>query len=155
MPDDGTVKLPKASAPVTAATPATPATPARPTAQITAKPATSEHTTPSFTSKVPEICARLGFSPPRYDLSQVVEGGPLWDGFADFGADPRIVGKVGEVKAVFGKKNCKEEAAKLVYAFMKDIERQRMAASEEDDKKRKREPTSSPEIHTKAAKVEA
>lgn len=83
----------------------------------------------------------------------------IGDGYADFGGDPRIDGKVGEVKNVHGKKNAKDEIARRVFSFLKDIERQRLAAheheDEEEDKKRKRSDTGSPEQVAKTAKVQA
>ncbi|CAL3964717.1 hypothetical protein PZA11_002343 [Diplocarpon coronariae] len=134
MPADGSVKFPKVTTP-----------PAASKARIN----DPKDVNPSYTSLVPVICTRLGFAPPRYELAAVVQNGSLWNGFANFGMDPRIDGKVGEVKNVFGKKHAKEAIAKLVYAFMKDIENQR----NEEDKKRKRSLDSSPDSSIKTNKI--
>lgn len=83
-----------------------------------------------YATQVPEICTRLGFGVPRYNVTEVIAGTALYNVYADFGPDPRIEGKVGEVKDVYGKKNAKEQSAKLVVQFMKDIERQRSATRE-------------------------
>ncbi|EKD19147.1 hypothetical protein MBM_02384 [Drepanopeziza brunnea f. sp. 'multigermtubi' MB_m1] len=140
MPADGGVKFPKV---------ATPPVPA-------ARPKSPGGGTTSYTTRVPEICSRLGFTPPRYNITSAVKDmpGPLWDGFADFGGDPRIEGKVGQVTNVFGKKNAKEEVAKLVYSFMENIERHRLGESPgEEDKKRKWDETSLPGSQEDAAKL--
>lgn len=58
-------------------------------------------------------------------LHPVTPGAALYDAWADFGYDPRIEGRVGMVRSVFGKKTAKEEVAKIVISFLRDIERQR------------------------------
>jgi len=79
------------------------------------------------------------------------------NGYADFGTDPRIDGKVGEVDNVYGKKNAKDAVAKIVLSFLKDIERQRLAEHDDEDeeKKRKRPASDSPEQAGKVVKVQA
>ncbi|PBP28658.1 hypothetical protein BUE80_DR000366 [Diplocarpon rosae] len=135
MPADGSVRFPKVITPP----------PAAPETNVK----TRDDANPAYTTLVPGICTRLGFTPPRYELVAVVQNAPLWNGFADFGMDPRIDGRVGEVKNVFGKKQAKEAVAKLVYSFLKDIENQR----NEEDKKRKRSPDSPPDSTTKVTKI--
>ncbi|CZS93532.1 hypothetical protein WAI453_001061 [Rhynchosporium graminicola] len=127
MPDDGSVKFPKAAV----------SAPAPKTARGPDEPSTS------YASQVPDLCVRLGFTAPRYVITAALPSTPLWNGYADFGADPRIDGKVGEVKDVYGKKAAKEQVAKLVLDFLGDIERQRSgkeslvqsSPSEKDEKK--------------------
>jgi hypothetical protein len=126
MPGDGSVKFPKAPQP-----PPSARTP----------PATSHTDPPSSTTyaaQVPDLCYRLGFNVPKYEIHPVMENTSLYDAYADFGGDPRVVGKVGETKNVFGKKRAKEEVARVVISFLKDIERQRLEQHEDDDRKRKR-----------------
>jgi hypothetical protein len=83
----------------------------------------------SFASKIPELCTLLGFTVPKYEITRVSEQAPLYSGYAHFNGDPRIEGKVGEVKDIFGQKNAKEMIAETLYAFLKDIERQRTTSA--------------------------
>jgi hypothetical protein len=83
----------------------------------------------SFASKIPELCTRLGFTVPKYEITRVSEQAPLYSGYAHFNGDPRIEGKVGEVKDIFGQKNAKEMIAETLHAFLKDIERQRTTSA--------------------------
>ena len=146
MPSDGNVKFPKSS----------PLIPAEARSQSPPPNPKDDGTSAvSCSAQVPCICHRLGFSPPRYVITPVLPNTPLWNGYADFGSDPRIEGKVGEVKDIYGRKNAKEEVAKLVLSFMKDIERQRVTEIDDEDKKRKRDPTSLPEVVVKHVKVSA
>lgn len=131
MPADGSVKFPKPSPP-----PPAPNVKSRPT---TPTPRDNSTQPTSYSARVPEICQRLGFNPPRYDITPALPNTPLWNGYADFGSDPRIDGKVGEVKNVFGKKNAKEEVAKIVLLFMQDIERQKMAELDDEDEESEEE----------------
>ncbi|KAH7360773.1 hypothetical protein BKA65DRAFT_591775 [Rhexocercosporidium sp. MPI-PUGE-AT-0058] len=112
MPNNGTVRFPK---PV--AHPPNPAAPRAP-----------NDLQPSYASQVPELCIRLGFGVPRYVIAPALDipNNAFWNGFADFGNDPRIDGRVGEVKNVHGKKAVKEQVARLVLMFLRDIERQRL-----------------------------
>lgn len=92
---------------------------------------------------------------PTYEITKHSENTPLWNGYAHFSGDPRIEGKVGEVRSVYGKSNAKEQIAMEVFSFLKDIERQRMEIEdneEEEDRKRKRESVSS-EIGESPGKV--
>ena len=66
---------------------------------------------------------------PKYEITRVSEQAPLYSGYAHFNGDPRIEGKVGEVKDIFGQKNAKEMIAETLYAFLKDIERQRTTSA--------------------------
>lgn len=84
----------------------------------------------SFAGQIPELCSRLGFTVPRYEITKVSEHAPLYSGYAHFNGDPRIEGKVGEVEGIFGQKNAKEMIAEGLYTFLKDIERQRIALME-------------------------
>lgn len=127
----------------------------------------------TFAGRIPELCHKLGINIPTYKFHQATPGSPLCDAYADFGDDPSIEGKVGQVMNIFGKKNAKEAVAKIAYAFLKDIERQRLKQfeeqqanepdfisfsdnDEEDVRKRKRATESgSPLVESKAIKVEA
>lgn len=82
----------------------------------------------SFAGQIPDLCTRLGFTVPTYEITKVSENASLYSGFAHFNGDPRIEGKVGEVSGVYGQKNAKEMIAEELYSFLKDIERQRMDA---------------------------
>jgi hypothetical protein len=155
MPADGSVKFPKALPPpvLKALGPIQPATPS-----LAGIPKATAPT--SFAGQVPELCMRLGFNPPSYEIKKDSENVAFWSGYAHFGGDPRIEGKVGEVKNVFGKSNTKEQIAGEVLSFLKDIERQRMEKEdeeEEDDRKRKRVSASSgiDETSGKLVKFEA
>lgn len=112
-----------------------------------------------FAQQVPDLCQRLGLTVPAYRLDQASPGSAMYDAYADFGGDPSIDGKVGEVKNVYGKKAAKEEVARIVCSFLRDIERQRRAQFDlnydDDDKKRKRSIDSSPEEVSKSVKVVA
>lgn len=94
---------------------------------LTPKPSTS------FASQIPELCTRLGFTVPRYEITKVSEHAPLYSGYAHFSGDPRVSGKIGEVESIYGQKNAKEMIAETLYAFLKDIEKQRMATMEKSD----------------------
>ncbi|KAH6719762.1 hypothetical protein BKA61DRAFT_472611 [Leptodontidium sp. MPI-SDFR-AT-0119] len=164
MPSSGAARFPKAAAP-----PAPIALRAPDDAQT------------SYTSQVPELCIRLGFGVPRYVITPYLDipNNAFWNGYADFGHDPRIDGKIGEVENVYGKKSAKEQVAKLVVLFLRDIERQRLAKEEgtveveiveeekkaegeenaedglnsDDDKKRKRFSSDASATSNKAIKV--
>ncbi|KAH7418444.1 hypothetical protein BKA64DRAFT_717168 [Cadophora sp. MPI-SDFR-AT-0126] len=109
MPNDGTVRFPRPPPPPSPTNPL-----AVPDGQL------------PYTTQVPLLCRRLGFNTPTYKITPVIPNTPACDGYADFGDDPRVDGKVGKVENVYGKKNAKEAVARLVILFLKDIERQRM-----------------------------
>jgi hypothetical protein len=118
MPADGSVRFPRTQSP---------ATPNK----AKAADAVGQHDLCSFKSKtlasqVPELCIRLGFNIPKYEITRVSENVPLYSGYAHFNGDPRIEGKVGEVKDVYGQKNAKEKIAEVLVSFLRDIERQRI-----------------------------
>ncbi|KAL2074385.1 hypothetical protein VTL71DRAFT_8163 [Oculimacula yallundae] len=123
MPDNGAVKFAK--------------TPVLPPVR---SPARAPEET--YASQVPELAHRLGFNPPSYVLTQAIPNTPLWSGYADFGADPRVDGKVGEVKDVVGKKVIKEQIAKLVLDFLRDIERHRLGQQSSAEGTKSEEKTS-------------
>lgn len=144
MPAGGSVKFPKASK----AGPAQPKASASPSGE---KPK-------SFASQIPDLCTRLGFDVPIYEITKAQEGVSLYDGYAHFSGDPRITGKVGEVSNIYGQKKAKELIAQELLSFLKDIERQRM---EQDLAKRKRKSSSAgssvgsvhEDLATQAAKI--
>jgi hypothetical protein len=136
MPADGSIKFLKAAPPPVIKT-IGPVQPATPSPADTPK----QLKTTSYAGQVPELCCRLGFNTPTYEITKHSENTPLWNGYAHFGGDPRIEGKVGEVKSIYGKGNAKEQIAMEVLSFLKDIERQRMEMDDADDgedRKRKR-----------------
>lgn len=68
---------------------------------------------------------KLGFNIPTYKPKQPIPAAPYYDMYADFGGDPRIEGKIGEVFNIYGQKNAKEKCAQEVLSFLRDIEKQR------------------------------
>jgi hypothetical protein len=133
MPSDGSVKFRKA--------------PTRIQAQLKKckSVSPSESGTPTdgtppvkYTTKVPALCTKLGFPPPKYEITRAkADDHSFWHGYADFN-DPRIEGKVGRVFNVWGQKNAKEQCAEIVYSFLKDVEKQRGEEFGAEDRKRKR-----------------
>lgn len=109
------------------AKPVSPSDPSTPSAAGTVK----------YTTMIPPLCNKLGFSPPRYEIEKL-DNTAFWSGYAFFPGNPIIEGKVGEVSNVYGKDNAKLEIAEEVYKFLKDIERQRGEQLDVDDRKRKR-----------------
>lgn len=104
-----------------------PSDPSTPSAEGTVK----------YTTMIPPLCNKLGFSPPRYEIEKL-DNTAFWSGYAFFPGNPVIEGKVGEVSNIYGKDNAKLEIAEIVYKFLKDIERQREEQLDIDDRKRKR-----------------
>ncbi|KAG0651849.1 hypothetical protein D0Z07_1332 [Hyphodiscus hymeniophilus] len=164
MPADGSVRFPKAAPPpVVKVLGPIQAANRSPVGVPSSRVATSTSTSTSYAGQVPELCNRLGFHPPTYEITKDSENVAFWSGHAHFGGDPRIEGKVGEVKSVFGKGNAKEQIAMEVLSFLRDIERLRMEGEDrededgEEDRKRKRESMNSgiDETAGKVVKVEA
>jgi len=140
MPADGSIKFPKAPPP-----PPAPKVKRAETSTSGSGSSSAGLPTTTAASQVPILCNTLGFTAPRYTLTQENKAVPLYDGYADFQGDPRIDGPVGKVMGVFGQKRAKEQIAEQVLSFLKDIERQRKGEIlENDDKKRKRDQTGSP-----------
>lgn len=135
MPSYASIKFPKVSQPQPTKAPKPP----QPQQQQNTPAASGTPAKSKFTSQVPDLCNRLGFDVPRYELTKVAENAALWDGYAHFAGDPRIDGPVGMVKGVFGQKNAKEAIAQELVSFLKSIEKHRIEQQEADDKKRKRE----------------
>lgn len=129
MPADGSVKFPKPVLPPSAKVIGP---------QVASQSSPKQAKGKTFASQVPELCLKLGFNVPKYEITRVTENAPLFKGYAHFQGDPRIEGNVGEVSDVFGQRNAKEKIAEEVVSFLKDIERQRGDQFEEEDKKRKR-----------------
>ena len=118
MPSDGSVRFPQPPPPFQGVQPK------KRKSLSPSEPSTSLQENVKYTSLVPALCTRLGFSPPRYELEKA-DDTAFWSGYAFFPGNPIIDGKVGKVRNVFGQKNAKEEIAEEVYRFLKDIERQR------------------------------
>jgi len=72
------------------------------------------------TQRVVELCRKLGFQAPVYQLVAVAGAGSgVWDGEADFGRDALLVpAGVGRVEGVFGKQRAKEAMAEGVLGFL-------------------------------------
>jgi len=126
MPPDGSVRWPKP-------------TPLPPSKVIGPKiPSAAQSTVAkgknTFTAQIPPLAHKLGFSPPTYEITRASEEAPFYNGHAHWPNDPRISGKVGAVTNVYGQKNAKEMIAQEVFAFLKDIERQRTAKDEDTNK---------------------
>lgn len=145
MPADGTVKFPKVQQ--LPQLPPKPNTSVPPLAVSVPSPAASISSdaakTKSWASQVPELCTRLGYDIPTYEITKTSETEAFYSGYAHFGGDPRIVGKFGPVQNVYGQKRAKEEIAKELVSFLKDIERQRLEQHEIEERKRKRSSDSS------------
>jgi hypothetical protein len=159
MPKDGSVKFPKAQPPQAVKRAKIPPPqpksklkqelPSHPSSQnqttTQAQSPTENSTAPSdggktkFSTMVPELCERLGFEPPSYELTKVAENGALYNGYAHFRGDPRIDGPIGEVNNVYGRKDAKEAIAEELVSFLQSIEKHRREQQELDDRKRKRE----------------
>ncbi|CAD6442984.1 595de35d-e164-4649-8e05-f4ded1339401 [Sclerotinia trifoliorum] len=145
MPSTGAVKFPKA--PVAPQTPLakTYRAPLSPLDSTSATISPRERSTSptSYPGLIPDLCRALGFNVPTYRIVPMVEGSPVYHGFADFGSDPRILGKIGEFRDIYGKKKAREVCAREVWYFLKDIERQRLEGTENQEMeiKRKREET--------------
>ena len=146
MPDNGAVKFPK-SVPL-------PQVKKVRTPDVIVPPSTPKNSV-SWASQVPDLCHRLGFHIPTYRLDRPIPSAPLWDAYADFGGDPRIDGRVGVVTGIYGQKKAKEESAKEVVSFLKDIERQRTQQFEDEDRKRNRSTDSQPQRVGEEVKVGA
>ncbi|TVY85560.1 hypothetical protein LSUE1_G000061 [Lachnellula suecica] len=143
MPGDGTVKFRKLQQPQLPSKPTTSASPASFTStSVSESSEPAKDKTESLASQVNPLCHRLGFNTPQYWWNPDVKP-PFYSGYAHFGNDPRIEGKIGVIKNVYGSKTAKEEIAKELVSFLKDIERQRLEGHEDEVRKRKREPGSS------------
>ena len=80
----------------------------------------------SHAQKVNDICPMLGFSPPQYHLGPVSDNAPnILSGYATFPNNLYLVGAVGEVRHVFGKKDAREEVAKNVWRVLVELARSR------------------------------
>ena len=130
MPADGSVKFPKL---------VVQPTPKVIGPQVPKTSATKTPKGPTFASQIPDMCFKLGFNQPKYEIEKTCENPALYKGYAHFQDDPRVEdSRIGEVVDVFGKTKVKEAIAEEVLAFLKDIERQRLELNGEDDRKRKR-----------------
>ncbi|KAG9234247.1 hypothetical protein BJ875DRAFT_461944 [Amylocarpus encephaloides] len=143
MPKDGSVKFSKHPPQLTkrAKIPPPPPKAKTPTdlAGNASTPVKPSEPKTKFVGQVPELCKRLGFEIPRYELTKNTDNAALWSGYAHFGGDPRIDGPVGEVKNIYGQKSAKELIAEELVSFLKSIEKHRLEQQEVDEKKRKRE----------------
>ncbi|ESZ97637.1 hypothetical protein SBOR_1981 [Sclerotinia borealis F-4128] len=149
MPSNGAVKFPKV--PVAPQTPqpkkirtsTSPSTTSP--ASITTTPRERSTSPTSYPGLIPDLCHALGFNIPTYKIALMVEGIPIYHGYADFGSDPRILGKVGEFRDIYGKKKAKEVCAKEVWSFLKDTERQRLEGIEDSGIEKKRTKKETPQ----------
>lgn len=117
MPADGSVRFPKP-----APTP-TPPKPKSPAIDAAGRPQ-------SNASLVPELCHKLGFGMPKYEIERSSIVAPLYSGYAHFQGDVRLENRIGVVRDVYGQKAAREQIAEELVRFLRDIERQRMALIE-------------------------
>lgn len=81
----------------------------------------------SYAQRVAQLSVQLGFSPPTYIATQEDASAPsIWTFKASFPGDARVHGEVGECRNVFGKKNAKEQCAKLVVAWLEAVRDRRV-----------------------------
>ncbi|KAJ8065585.1 hypothetical protein OCU04_006263 [Sclerotinia nivalis] len=146
MPSTGAVKFPKA--PIAPHTPLakTYRAPVSPLDSTSATISPRERSTSptSYPGLIPDLCRALGFNVPTYKIVPMAEGSLVYHGFADFGFDPRILGKIGEFRDIYGKKKAREVCAREVWYFLKDIERQRLEGIEDQEVEIKREREETP-----------
>ena len=123
QPVNQTVTNVKVASPKIISTPKAVITPIASVKEVGPQSPAMTHKSKSFAGQIPELCSRLGFTAPRYEITKVSENAPLYSGYAHFNGDPRIDGKLGEVEGIFGQKNAKEMIAEELYAYLKAIER--------------------------------
>lgn len=111
MPADGSVRFPKVP-------------PAAQSLPASSPPPMSKDSI-SSAAQVPVLCHRLGINVPTYRIVPITPGASVYDGWADFGSESVIDGKIGEVKTVFGKKQTKEQIASRTLLFLRGIEKHR------------------------------
>jgi hypothetical protein len=87
------------------------------------------------TQRVQELCHKLGFAAPTYQLSPAVASGAgVWDGEADFGRDAFLFPQgIGRVRGVYGKVNAKEMIARLVLGHLVEVQEGRKGLSKKLD----------------------
>ncbi|KAK4989670.1 hypothetical protein LTR66_007003 [Elasticomyces elasticus] len=83
----------------------------------------SKHTT--HAQQVNELCPRLGFKYPRFELVQSTTINGFFFGAAFFDNNAELPGPIGGVRNVYGKKAAKEECAKRVLEVLRGIEEER------------------------------
>ena len=65
------------------------------------------------------MCPILGLTPPQYKIAPASALAPnMLSGYASFPGQPGMPPEIGEVRNVFGKKNAKEEIAKVVWEVL-------------------------------------
>ncbi|TQS34969.1 hypothetical protein Golomagni_04627 [Golovinomyces magnicellulatus] len=84
----------------------------------------------SYAGRVPSLCRLLGLSCPRYIIEPVFPGGAIYNATVDFGGDPRV-NNLDKVMNVYGRKNAKEEIARLVFERLSEMNARRNAHIEE------------------------
>ncbi|KAH8910144.1 hypothetical protein BR93DRAFT_935799 [Coniochaeta sp. PMI_546] len=84
------------------------------------------------TQRVAELCRKLGFQAPSYELvagagtAGGVAGSGVWDGEADFGRDAfRVPEGIGRVQGVYGRKRAREAVAEKVLGYLLEVEEKR------------------------------
>jgi len=86
---------------------------------------------PSPGAQVSAACARLGLPPPQYVITQNDSFGAFWSGYAHFGSDPRVEGRVGEFRDIYSRKKAKDECSRLVLLFLQGMEELRLRLVDE------------------------
>jgi hypothetical protein len=84
----------------------------------------------SYASRIPDLCMSLGFPAPVYVMEGHKDFPSMYSGYAHFGGDPRVSGKIGEFFNVYGKKKAKEQCAAEVVSFMESVRAQRIELDE-------------------------
>ena len=122
-PDGSVIKKPKGPSPIPAAT-----------GQSSADDSSDSGT--SFSTRVPALAHKLGYTPPTYTITPTNPGGPLdvaGSAFCDCAASfPPITGlpnPIATVRNVYGKKRAKEDCAREVCAVLEKIIEQRLQAA--------------------------
>ena len=84
-------------------------------------------TNDTFAAIVPHMAHKLGLKQPRYVYKKSSLNEPYVDAYADF--DDPTIAPVGKVFGVFGKKKARDEVAKKVFVYLKDVEQTRLAVA--------------------------
>lgn len=81
---------------------------------------------PTFARQVADLSTYIGLNQPSYVVEAVSLGSSIYSGYAHFNDDPRITGKIGEFRNVFGRKAAKEQCAREVLIVLEGIRDQRL-----------------------------
>jgi hypothetical protein len=90
----------------------------------------------SYSQQVAALCKRNNLRPPQYVFEENENYSAYWNVYAHFGSDPRVQGRIGEVRDIYTKKNAREECAKLLLQFLLDMEKHKLKAKAKKRQKR-------------------